>query len=279
LHGDSYVGTLEVDDPVIRLKRLDLTLAGGLDIVDQTNDVAGGSVLTDDALRVLWLRAIVDARHDVPQPLLGGYVAGAANLTVDLRRGVDALGASAPGAATLSRPQGRSDAVVAREDSTFVLRFQPVWGPDTPFTVTAHTQAQWADKPLLAYEEQPIGNLTIGRGYDPDAASGDRAIAADIKAEAGPLPVASWLRAPTTFRLGPYAFYDIAYVDTLDSGYASATLRSTGGGLEILIPYKARGRSGVVHADVSYAVPLDRISVTAVARPPSRVLFTLLVDY
>jgi hemolysin activation/secretion protein len=279
LHGDSYVGTLEIDDPVIRLKRLDLTLAGGVDIVDQTNAVSGGGLLTSDALRVLWLRAIVGARRDFPESLFGGYLSGAAHVTVDLRQGADALGASAPGAANLSRPHGRADAFVAREDSTFLLRFEPASWPDAPLSLTAHTQAQWAGEPLLAYEEQAIGNLTIGRGYDPGAVSGDRVLAADIKAEAGPLPVASWLRSRAAFSLGPYAFYDIAYVETLGSGFPDATLRSTGGGLEILVPYRARGRAGSIHADVAYAVPLDRVSPLAVAKPPSRLLFTLVVDY
>jgi hemolysin activation/secretion protein len=279
LRGDSYVGSLEIDDPIIRLKRLNLTLAGGLDIVNQTNAISGGGVLTDDALRVFWLRAIVGARRDVSRPLLGGYVSGAVNAAVDLRQGADILGASLPGAATLSRPAGRADAFVAREESTVVLRFQPIAWPDAPLTLTAHTQAQWAHQPLLAYEEQAIGNLTIGRGYDPDAASGDRAIAADLKAEAGPLPVGAWLKAPAAFGLGPYAFYDIACVDTLRGGSPATTLRSTGGGFEILIPYKARGRAGVIHADVAYAVPLDRVSPFAAARPPSRVLFTLAVNY
>jgi hemolysin activation/secretion protein len=279
LRGDSYVGTLEIDDPVIRLKRLNLTLAGGLDIVDQTNDSVGAGVLADDALRVFWLRAIVGARRNFTRPILGGHVSAAADATVDLRQGADILGASAPGAATLSRPAGRSDAFVVREDSTFALRFQPAAWPDAPFTLAVHTQAQWADKPLLAYEEQAIGNLTIGRGYDPDAVSGDRAIAADIKAEAGPLPISAWLRAPAAFSLGPYGFYDIASVETLDGGAPAATLRSVGGGLEILVPYTARGRAGVVHADVAYAVPLDRVSPFAAARPPSRVLFTLVVTH
>ncbi len=278
LRGNSYVGTLEIEDPVIRMKRLNLTLGGGFDIISQTTDVTGAGVLTDDALRILWLRAKANARRDFPEPVLGTFVTGTADVTVDLRKGIDALGANGAGALHPSRFSGRSDAFVAREDGTFALRFEPVGQRDTPITLSAHIQAQWADRPLLAYEEQAIGNLTVGRGYDPDAASGDRVIAAEIKAEAGPLPIGSWLKAGYPFSIGPYGFYDIARVNNLDSGSVDVTVRSAGAGLEIVFPFQARGRQGLIHADVSYAFPLDNPSFPA-PKPPSRVLFTLVVDY
>jgi len=264
LRGDSYVGTIEVDDPVIRLKRLSLTLSAGLDIVNQT-ETLGGQRLDNDALRIVWLRARAYGRHEFSEPVFGDYLTASGDVQVDLRKGLHALGASATGAADLSRSQGVSDAFVAREDGAFALRFDPR-GRGAAVTLSIHTLAQWADRPLLAYEELPVGNLTIGRGYDPSAATGDRLLAAEFKAEVGPFGIGGGVR------VGPYAFYDIAQADSLSVGTADVTLRSVGGGLEILLPYH-------LHADVAYAAPLDLISPFATSRPPARVLFQLLIQY
>jgi hemolysin activation/secretion protein len=264
LVGDSYVGTLEVDDPVIRLKRLSLTLSAGLDLVNQT-ETLGGQRLDNDVLRIVWLRARAYGRHEFAEPVLGDYLTASADVQVDLRQGLHALGASATGAADLSRPHGVSDAFVAREDGAFALRFDPP-GRGAAVTLSVHSQAQWADRPLLAYEQMPVGNLTIGRGYDPSAATGDRLLAAEFKAEVGPFAIGQGVR------IGPYGFYDIARTDNLGAGTPNVTLRSVGGGLEILLPYH-------LHADLAYAEPLDRIAPFATSRPPGRLLFQLLVQY
>jgi hemolysin activation/secretion protein len=264
LEGNSYVGTLELDDPLIRLKRLNLTLSAGFDIVNQT-ETQGGALLNDDALRILWLRGRGDARHTFAAPLFGEEVTLSGDLTVDLRQGLHALGASADGAANLSRAAGHSDAFVVREDGTVSLRFDPlVHGP--AITLSLHTQAQWADRALLAYEELPIGNLTIGRGYDPSAAAGDRELAGEFKLKVGPFDLGKG------FGVAPYGFYDLAQVDSLSPGTADVTLRSAGGGVELMLPYHLR-------ADIAYAAPLDFVSPYALARPPSRVLFQLAVQY
>ena len=264
LVGDSYVGTLEVDDPVIRLKRLSLTLSAGLDLVNQT-EALGGQRLDNDVLRIVWLRGHAYGRHEFAEPVLGDYLTASADVQVDLRKGLHALGASAAGAAELSRPHGVSDGFVVREDGAFALRFDPP-GRGAAVTLSAHTQAQWADRPLLAYEQMPIGNLTIGRGYDPSSATGDRLLAAEFKAEVGPFAIGQGVR------IGPYGFYDIARAYSLDAGTPDVTLRSVGGGVEILLPYH-------LHADLAYAEPLDRISPFATSRPPARLLFQLLVQY
>jgi hemolysin activation/secretion protein len=264
LRGDSYVGTLEIDDPVIRLRRMSLTLSAGLDIVNQTETVPG-QLLDNDALRIVWLRGLAYGRHEFTEPVFGDDLTASGDVQVDLRKGLHALGASATGAPDLSRPQGVSDAFVVREDGTGALRFDPPGG-GAAVTLSIHTQAQWADRPLLAYEELPVGDLTIGRGYDPSAATGDRLLAAEFKAEVGPFGIGG------AARVGPYCFYDIAQADSLSAGTADVTLRSVGGGLEILLPYH-------LHADVAYAEPLDRISPFATSRPPARVLFQLLVQY
>jgi hemolysin activation/secretion protein len=264
LGGDSYVGALEVDDPVIRLKRMSVTLSAGLDIVNQT-EALGGQPLYNDALRILWLGAHANGRHEFTEPVFGEYLTASADVQVDLRQGLHILGASATGAPDLSRPDGVSDAFLVREDGTVALRFDPP-ARGAVMTLSIHTQAQWADRPLLTYEEMPVGNLTIGRGYDPSAATGDDVLAAEFKAEVGPFGVGELVR------FGPYTFYDIAQVDSLSAGVPDVTLRSVGGGLEIFLPYH-------LHADIAYAAPLNPISPFATSRPPARVLFQLTAQY
>ena len=48
-------------------------------------------------------------------------------------------------------------------------------GPDL-LDLRLGARGQYTDQALLNYEEFSLGNLTIGRGYDPGANSGDRAI-------------------------------------------------------------------------------------------------------
>jgi hemolysin activation/secretion protein len=264
LHGGDYVGTIEVDDPLIRRIDLNLTVAGGMDLINQRTDQPGGAPLSDDALRVIWARADTDARHDFGPSFLGGAVTLTDQTTVQVRKGFHALGASANGAANLSRPQGESDAWVVRGEDKASLDSGPTKG--LPWTLTNDFIGQWADRPLLAYEQQAIGNLTIGRGYDPAAATGDRVVADEVKLRFGPFDVHKY------GAVAPYAFYDIAQVNSLAIGVENVNLRSLGGGLELWFrPW--------LHADVYYAKPLDRPYPGDTSKPPARVLFTLTLTH
>ena len=268
LRGDSYVGTVEVHDPVVRLEAINLTLGAGFDLIDQhTVEPNGATVtdVTDDKLRVVWLRADADAKHAFDRAVLGNFISSDAALVAEVRKGLDALGSSGQNAPALSRVEGRSDAWVVRVEGHGSVRADPI-GKGLPIVLSAHFAGQWADRPLLAYEEQAIGNLTIGRGYDPAAASGDRVIAGEIKALVGPVNFAR--RAG----FSPYIFYDIAEVTNLDTASQDVTLRSLGGGVEFHLPFNFQG-------DVYYAKPLDRPYFAAATKPPGRVIVQLSLRY
>jgi hemolysin activation/secretion protein len=130
---------------------------------------------------------------------------------------------------------------------------------------------QWADRPLLAFEEQAIGNLSVGRGYDPDAASGDRVAAGEFKFELGPMKLTK------TVRITPYVFDDLARVTNLDTGAQDVTLRSVGGGVEIRFPYDARGDA--VRVDFGYAKPLDKTFPAQTKKPPERWLLQVIIAH
>ena len=264
LRGDSLVGTLEAEYPWIRLRRHSLTLGAGMDFISQKMDFPGGGVLSDDTLRIIWARAQAEDLHELFDNASGRLTA-TSKLTLDLRKGIDGLGASKAGDPTLSRLQGHPDALVLRGDDDTQIRFEPA-GSKLGFSLDTHVTAQWSDKPLLAYEELAVGNLTIGRGYDPDAISGDRVVAAEFKGEVGPFAISP------NFRFAPYGFYDIAFVNNLDAGSVNRTVRSIGGGAEIGLPYHFR-------ADVYWAKPLDKTFAAATARPPARVLAQIIFAY
>ena len=263
LTGNSYVGTFELDDPLVRLRRLKWTVAAGVDLVNQNTLFPGGGPLSDDSLRIVWLRSDAAIQHGFGQEFLGGFLTANADLSLQVRKGLHILGASQTGASALSRIEGRSDAWVMRAIGGASIASKPL-AAGLPFNLGVHFEGEWADRPLLAYEEQTIGNLTVGRGYDPASASGDRVIAAEFKAGLGPVKLTHG------FALAPYGFYDIAYVSSLEQGSIPVTLHSVGGGVEVHLPYGVR-------ADVAYAKPLDKPFPAAQRVPPARVLVQIVV--
>jgi hemolysin activation/secretion protein len=253
LEGKSFVGAAELQYPLIKLRRHSLVLAGGLDVVDQTTSFPGGGVLADDKIRVLWTHLAGEYIKD-----LGHGFTSTGNGELELRKGLSALGASKTGDPNLSRIQGLPDAWVARFEGDVHLTYRWV-------DFELRSQAQYANKPLLSYEEQALGDLTIGRGYEPAVVSGDRAAAAEIKASV--IPIRVW-RA--TF--SPFVFYDQGYVENLDIGSVSRTLRSYGAGVEGRFPYG-------IQASLAWADPLDKPFPTNPTKPSPKVLFQLVLRH
>jgi hemolysin activation/secretion protein len=274
LRGDSYVGSAEIDYPLIRLQRRTVIVAAGFDLINQ-NTIAeglpsGSPPLADDSLRVLWLRA--DAAESAVDRRWGGdLVSTAADLSLQGRKGLDVLGASNAGDVGLSRPGGRADAWVLRADGHASVRVAPLDASWPPVTLGAHFVSQVADRKLLSYEQQAIGNLTIGRGYDPGAVSGDDVVGGDLKLEIGPLKIGGMVRVT------PYGFFDIEQVSYLGNSSPDVTLRSAGGGLEWRIPYDSRGDA--VRMDLGYAKPFDRTVPGPGKLPPDRFLVQIIVNH
>jgi len=273
LSGQSLVGSGEVDYPLVFLARKRLTASGGFEYVDQKTDFAGGGVLSNDHLRVFWLKAEAAGLHDFDTPTPLGYITTTGNLSLQVRKGVSGLGASAPGAASLSRIEGRSDAVVLRLDGQGALSFLPATRKTPGLNLIVRLQGEYADRPLLAYGELSIGNFTIGRGYDPNALSGDRVIAAEFKAQT------TQIQLFPGFSLAPYGFLDQARVNNLDQGSVDQTVRSLGGGAEFQLFARSRVIPNGLRVDVAYAQPLDKTSTTAVGKPPPRVLLQVIAPF
>lgn len=252
LHGVSFVGTAEVRYPLIRLRRYSVYAAAGVDYVNQLTAFPGGDVLSNDKLRIFWARV----NGDFARPLSETFgVSG--NGELEVRQGFTALGSSRAGDQNLSRTQGKPDATVVRFDGESHLTYR--W-----LDLGLRAQAQWAGQPLLAYEEMAVGDLTIGRGYEPAVLSGDREASAELKLQVRPLRIFEGAS------LSPFAFGDIGYVSNLDLGSQDRTLRSAGLGVDVRLPFGIQGQ-------LAWAHPFDKPFLTATTKPPDRILAQIVI--
>lgn len=252
LEGQSFAGSARLTYPIVRHRRHNLNFSGGLDWVDQTVDFGGGiATLTEDHLRVFFVK--IDG-HWAPRELAHRSMAMTGSFEV--RRGTVGLGASQYGEITASRFLGVPNAVVYRAEAQAGGQIiGPVFG-------TASLAWQHTDDPLLSYEEYSAGNLSVGRGYDPSVASGDRAISASVELTTAPLPLFKGLAA-----WRPYFFYDVAELTNIGPGAGKVSLASTGGGVRAQITRR-------VSLDLAWAKPLDD-PFGGNDTPPSRVLISL----
>ncbi|MBS0334748.1 MAG: ShlB/FhaC/HecB family hemolysin secretion/activation protein [Proteobacteria bacterium] len=253
LESRSLVATVEADFPLVRRRRENLSLGAGLEVVDQDTKLGGGGTLIHDKLQKLYVKAEGDKTlyWDGKPVLLRG-------LSV-LRTGVEGPGASRGGDTDLSRAEGRPGGWSLYGEGSAVVYLAP------QLFLRAQVDAQYAPKPLLAYDEYAVGSLTIGRGYDPAYVSGDSAVAASLELHAGPYqPKAGWA-------VSPYVFYDVGHVSNHDTGSRDETLASTG------IGFQAPLRDRWV-IDVNYAKPLDKRLIDR-ARPPGRFLINLTARF
>jgi hemolysin activation/secretion protein len=252
LEGDSFAGSVRLTYPLLRQRRQNLNIGVGLDWIDQTVDFGGGvATLTEDHVRVFFVR--LDG-HVAPRALQARSVALTGSLEV--RQGVHSLGASRYGDLDASRFGGKPDATVIRAEGEVGGR---IAGPMIGKLILAW---QHTDDPLLSYEEYSVGNLTVGRGYDPSVASGDRAVSASVEISTVPLLLrggrAAWR---------PYAFYDAAELTNLGVGAGKLDLASAGVGVRAQVTSR-------VAVDLTWAKPFD--SPFGVGdEPPSRVLISL----
>ncbi|QMW23344.1 ShlB/FhaC/HecB family hemolysin secretion/activation protein [Sandaracinobacteroides saxicola] len=254
--------------PVLRSTNRNIRMAAGLDYTDQRVR-AGILPINLDKLRTLFLRADGEFQE---RPVLGLAPAWRVGGTLELRKGIAALGATRPGqisgTAVPTRFEGDGQAFVVRGGVNGEARLR--FGPASPYAVTfaGDVRGQWTNKPLLAFDEFAVGNLTMGRGYDPGATSGDRAIGASGELRVGkPQP-----QGRNDLALEALGFFDWVKIRNLDSTNfeRDRTLKSVGGGVRAT--WGARTR-----LDVTYARPLDKALEIDNDRAPARVLVSLTV--
>ncbi len=252
LEGESFAGSARLTYPIVRHRRHNVNLGVGLDWVDQKVEFGGGiATLTEDHLRIFFAK--LDG-HWAPRALADRD--GAFTGSFEVRRGTTGLDASRYGEFTASRFRGRPDSLVWRAEAQGGGRIAG------PVLATAALSWQFTKDPLLSYEEFSVGNLSVGRGYDPSVASGDRAVAASVELTTVPFPLfdgrAAWR---------PYAFYDAAKLTNIGPGAGKVSLTSAGIGVRAQITPR-------VNLDLAWAKPFDDPSGKD-KEPPSRLLVSL----
>lgn len=267
LEGESYVGSVGLTYPLIRSRRQDVNLSSGLDYVVQNITTRGGaSILNHDRLSVFYVKA--DGRQAWRQ--IGWIPPGQISGGIEFRQGVDLFDVSKPGAQhLLSRSEGQPQAGLVRADGRLDLQWLPYFSTRVAFA------GQFTDRVLLAYEDYTVGNLSIGRGYDPSSLTGDRGIGGSLEARVGPFrsfPGAPKLALPQDTALSGFGFFDTAHVQNLSVGSEDRTVRSLGGGLTFQFASRLRFETFYTHT-------LDTVSPNLSKRPGDRVFVNLTASF
>lgn len=230
----SGISRLQLSHPVLVRRGVIASGYGGMEFVDQTTRFLGDVLNNDDSLRVasLGLRADAASRRIV------------FNGDVEVRRGVDLLGASEEGDRSLSRANGDPQSWVFRLDTRAAVQLPK------RFVAQARVRGQYSDRPLLAYEEFAFGQLTGGRGFDPAAITGDRGLMVS-----GEITQAGFKVPGLPERFGvsvqPYVFADAARAWNVEPGAPDTFSDGISGGVGLRANLARRAQ-----LDVAWANPL-----------------------
>jgi hemolysin activation/secretion protein len=264
LRTESWILNAEVTQPILRSLYDNFYTGLGFERIDQRTKLGGGpggaAPLNLDRISTVYARFAGASRR----LRLDGTEATAFGGFVEFRKGVDLFDVTKTGVIT---PAGYAPSRFEGNARAWVIRGQfdakIGWGPI--FELGGQVRGQWTKDPLLNYDEFSIGNLTVGRGYDPGANTGDKAysISAELRAN---LPTGRKVATQL------YGFYDGIRLWNLDTGTTEKDrrLESVGGGVRFTLP-------GAARLDLTYAHPLDRPLLTgATAKvPKDRFLISL----
>lgn len=269
----TLIASASLSYPVIRRQTFNLGTAIGFDLVNQRVRF-GGTPLTTDQLRALSARVDFDATDPASFASTTGYSSAEPRWrlagTVELRQGLDALGASKPCGAALQNclPPATPISRLAADPSATIVRFDgsAEFRPTPTIAFIFAPRAQYSDAVLLSYEEISAGNYTVGRGYDPGALLGDSGVGFTAELRIG----SGQAHRARDFVLQPYAFFDQAWSWRNDAGPLDPDpghIGSVGGGVR-------GGWRSHARFDLTVAVPVERAPL-APRVGPVRFLFSI----
>ncbi|MDE2474417.1 MAG: ShlB/FhaC/HecB family hemolysin secretion/activation protein, partial [Alphaproteobacteria bacterium] len=194
INGHSIVVDGRLAYPIIRERSLNITASGGLNYIRQDVDTAGLPLIRD-SLSILFGRIGFDQAFAFAPVILGGGL--------EVRQGIPGMFDTVhAGASHLSRVAGDPGATEFRGDARIAINWLPY------VSTIGIIQGQYSWQPLLTYEEFTLGNLTIGRGYDPSVLSGHTGVGGSAEIHFGPLP--NFQSVPLLGTGSIYGFFDDA---------------------------------------------------------------------
>jgi hemolysin activation/secretion protein len=264
INARTLFATADISYPFIRSQSHSLRGAIGFDYINQDVELDDADA-SRDRLRVIFARLSGEAaslnysRATPAEPLWRTFG------TLELRRGLDIFNATDCGdagedcAVSPSRPEADGTATVVRGSLHGEYR------PARKVTLSLGLLGQWANDPLLTFEEFSAGNYTAGRGYDPGAIIGDRGVGLQAELRVGSLIP----RDARSIAAEPYLFFDYARIRDEDTEVLPGrrNLSSAGGGVRTTWGDKLR-------LDLAVAVPLEKIGIED-ERPDPRVLLSI----
>lgn len=272
----SIVAGIGVSHPLVRTVTDRLKISGGFEYSQQTAKFfqasGASSPLSRDRISTLYLR--VDG-STAALDVTGLQVAGLSG-SFEMRRGLDVFKASeandniplragSPQLGTFgtSRSDGTSLATVVRGSLEGFYKIGPV------FEMSGKLNGQWANTALLNYDTFAIGNFTIGRGYDPGANTGDRAIGFVLEPRAN-------FKIDQKLNGQLFAFYEGVKLWNIGPNATERNryIASLGGGTRFTL-------SQAVRLDLTYTHALDRPLLTGALsrRPKDRVLASMTIQF
>lgn len=239
--------------PLLLRQARSIDVRGGFDLINQRITFTG-QPFSQDRLRVLTFAAEFNEADPLSVAGENGFSISeprtASRGRIEIRKGLGGLGASddcgpalvncaAPGAIPISRLNADPQGFLVRGEGEVSLR------PTRQTALVARPRFQYSGDRLLPYEQFSGGNFTIGRGYDPGAATGDRGFGVQLEAAYGSLE-------PRT--ANGSALQGFVFVDNFNAWFVGApnanSLTSAGGGARLNFRRRA-------YAELMAAVPLE----------------------
>ncbi len=246
LEETAWVLDNRLEYPVARSRDLNIWTGVGLELLNQTTE---GAAETEDNIRTLYGRV----RWAAAAPLRTVFEGSA-----DLRFGLDIFDATQEEDILKSRLDADGEFALTRVDMSTTT---PVFGGVSLFL---RGMAQYADRPVLSYEEMSLGNLTLGRGFEPGEVSGDDGIAGTIELRLNRPEFTNEVVTDTQF----YAFVDGGMVWNPDAVISEEeNINSLGGGVRVRVLDTVLGDVTYVHPTSGGAsFSTDNVSDTVLFR-------------
>jgi hemolysin activation/secretion protein len=174
-NADLQIAGVGLSYPVIRTRRLNLSVDGSFDAYDGVIDTfAAGGMLSDTHLRILRLGGALDFQDAV----VAGLPA-ANSIILKVSQGLPAFGASSNNQALPARVGERNNFSKVTGEMTRVQNLIAIGDAQT--AIKASVGGQFTDDILPPSEQYLLGGTRFGRGFFAGEVAGDRALGATVE--------------------------------------------------------------------------------------------------